>query len=133
MRSLNRQPTSGAMGKQPNRDWDDAIAKVREEGQCRVCGVQRGLEAAHLAPRRHDKPKRFGSKTLYVDPDNIICLCAHCHRDRFDMGRLDILEYLTIEEQVHVVKVMGGIENARMRLAPLDYKTGMQQARGMAA
>jgi hypothetical protein len=49
------------------------------------------------------------------------------------MGRLDLLEYLTIEEQLHVVKALGGIENARMRLAPLDYKTTIQQARGMAA
>ena len=121
------------MSKQPNRNWDDAIEKVRDEGQCRVCGVQRQLEAAHLAPRKFDKPRRAGSKTLYVHPDNIVCLCAHCHRDLFDMGRLDLLEYLTLEEQLHVVRVLGGIEIARIRLAPLDYKTTIQQARGMAA
>ena len=117
------------MARQPNRDWDDAIRKVREEGECRVCGVQRQLEAAHLAPRAHDKPKKFGSKTLYVEPDNIVCLCAHCHRDLFDMGKLDLLEYLTVDEQVHVVRALGGIENARIRLAPLDYRPQIQGAR----
>jgi len=117
------------LAKQPNRDWDDAIRKVREEGECRVCGVQRQLEAAHLAPRKHDKPKRFGSKTLWVNPANIVCLCAHCHRDLFDLGRLDLLEYLTVEEQLHVVEALGGIENARMRLAPLDYRPAIQGAR----
>ena len=49
------------------------------------------------------------------------------------MREIDILEYLTLAEQLHVVEALGGIENARMRLAPLDYKTDIQQARGMAA
>ena len=121
-------PTRTKMAKQPNRDWDDAIRKVREEAECRVCGVQRNLQAAHLAPRTHDKPKRFGSKTLYVEPNNCVSLCASCHF-AFDSHRFDLLEYLTIEEQAHVVAVLGGIENARMRLAPLDYRPEIEGAR----
>jgi len=116
------------MPRQPNRDWDDAIRKVREEGECRVCGVQRNLQAAHLAPRKHDKPKRFGSNTLYVEPNNCVSLCASCHF-QFDAHRFDLLEYLTVEEQAHVVEVLGGIENARIRLAPLDYRPEIQGAR----
>lgn len=116
------------MGKQPNRDWDEAIRKVRREAECRLCGVQRNLQAAHLAPRAHDKPKRFGSKVRHVAPDNILPMCASCHR-RFDAHMVDVLEYLTVEEQVHVVRALGGIENARMRLAPMDYKPVIEGAR----
>ena len=116
------------MGKQPNRDWDDAIRKVRQEAECRVCGVERNLQAAHLAPRAHDKPKRFGSKVRVVEADNILPLCQRCHY-RFDSHELDILEYLTVDEQLHVVKALGGIENARMRLAPLDYRPQINGAR----
>ena len=116
------------MSRQPNRDWDDAIRKVRAEAECRVCGVQRNLQAAHLAPRAHDKPKRFDSKTRYVDPANILPLCASCHR-KFDAHEMDILEYLRVGEQLHVVEALGGIENARMRLAPLDYRPQIQGAR----
>ena len=116
------------MARQPNRDWDDAIRKVRAEGECRICGVQRNLQAAHLAPRAHDKPKRFGSKTLYVDPANILPLCASCHR-KFDAHEIDVLEYLRVGEQLYVVEALGGIENARMRLAPLDYRSQIQGAR----
>lgn len=39
------------------------------------------------------------------------------------------MEYLTLDEQLHVVKALGGIENARMRLAPLDYKPHIESAR----
>lgn len=105
----------------PDRNWDEAIRKCRDEGACRVCGLQTNLDAAHLAPRKHDKPKRFGSKTRFVAPENIIPLCSH-HHHLLDSGQLDVLAYLTIEEQVHVVKTLGGIDMARRRLAPLDYQ-----------
>ena len=104
-----------------DREWGEAIAKCRDEGACRVCGLQTNLDAAHLAPRKHDKPKRLGVKTRKVDPNNIIPMCSRDHY-LFDAGRLDVLAYLTIEEQVHVVKTLGGIDMARRRLAPLDYR-----------
>jgi len=105
----------------PDRIWDKAIEKCREEGSCRVCGLQANLEAAHLAPRKHDKPRRIGTKARLVAPENVIPLCSRDHY-LFDAGRLDVLQYLTVEEQVHVVKVLGGIDMARRRLAPLDYR-----------
>jgi hypothetical protein len=105
----------------PDRIWGKAIDKCRDEGACRVCGLRANLEAAHLAPRKHDKPKRLGAKTRFVAPDNVIPMCSRDHY-LFDAGRLDVLQYLTVEEQVHVVKTLGGIDMARRRLAPLDYK-----------
>lgn len=115
----------------PDRNWDAAIDKCRNEGECRVCHVQRGLDCCHLAPRKHDKPKHVGQKRLFVHPDNCIPLCAHDHYE-FDAGQLDVLEYLTLDEQLHVVRVLGGIERARMRLAPLDYRRDIQSARVVA-
>lgn len=115
---------------QPKRDSRDAVAKCEEEGRCRVCGIERGLDLAHLAPREHDEPKP-GRKTRYVEPDNAIPLCRHDHTD-FDAHRLDVLPYLTLDEQLHVVRVLGGIEQARMRLAPLDYRRDIVAARATA-
>jgi hypothetical protein len=42
---------------QPQRQWDDARAKVEREGQCRVCGTPYNVEAAHTVGREHDAPK----------------------------------------------------------------------------
>jgi hypothetical protein len=55
-------------------------------------------------------------------------LCAHCHYG-FDHSELDVLPYLSLEEQIHVVRVLGGLEQARIRLAPLDYRRDIQAAR----
>ena len=112
----------------PDRSWDAAIEKCRDEGECRVCKIQRGLDAAHLAKREHDQPVRPGAKRLKVEPDNVIPLCAHDHY-AFDHSELDVLPYLTVEEQLHVVRVLGGIEQARRRLAPTDYHRRIEQAR----
>ena len=112
----------------PDRNWDDAIEKCRDEGKCRVCKVQRGLDCAHLAPRTHDRPKHVGQKRLYVHPDNAVPLCSHCHYG-FDHSELDVLPHLTLEEQLHVVRTLGGLEQARIRLAPLDYRRDIQAAR----
>jgi hypothetical protein len=110
-----------------DRDWTKADEKCRQEGRCRRCGVNR-IERAHLAPRTHDERVKVGSKKRRVAADNCVPLCPSCHR-KFDHREIDILEYLTIDEQLHVVRALGGIENARMRLAPLDYKPHMESAR----
>ena len=111
----------------PARDWRDSVAKLEAEGCCRVCGIERGLQQAHTAGRRFDVT-RPGRKTLWVNPDAIVPLCPHCHHD-YDAHDLDLLPYLTLDEQLYVVKVMGGIEAARIRLAPRDYKRDIQAAR----
>lgn len=110
---------AGMMG--PRRDWKDARAKVDAEGVCRVCGTGVGLQAAHTALRGHDKPKKPGGKTLWVNPRGICPLCPDDHA-AFDAHRLDLLGYLTADEQVYVVEAMFGIENARIRLAPSAYR-----------
>lgn len=70
-----------------------------EENSCRVCG-RMPADAAHLAPRSRVKPGPA------EDPRNCLPLCRSCHRD-FDERRLDVLPYLTPEEQSYVVLLLG--------------------------
>lgn len=108
----------------PRRNWKQARAKVEEEGKCRVCGIQRGLQAAHLVPRVHDEKR---GSIRFVDPANILPLCPPCHA-ALDSHELDVLPYLTRQEELHAVAVLG-LEQARRRLAPLDYDRRIEQAR----
>lgn len=126
---------------QPLRDWSAAREKVEREGHCRVmndpvtCVPRSGedkcgwpLEAAHIVGREHDK-KQFGmdwdlvtGQTIWhVDPDRIVPLCLKHHR-MYDRHELDLLPYLTVEEQAQAVLDAGGIELARRRTAPLVYR-----------
>lgn len=50
-----------------------------------------------------------------MELDNILPLCRHCH-GCFDSGLLDVLPYLTLEEQLEVVRQAGGIGRAYARL-----------------
>jgi hypothetical protein len=122
---------------EPKRDWTDARRKVEEEGCCRICKrTDRPLEAAHVLGREHDEPKVVArnlfdgesvttSKTLYVHPDRIVPLCgpfpSGCHGD-IDMRRINVLPYLTLEEQLQAVKDAGSIEAARIRLEPVTHR-----------
>lgn len=109
---------------QPRRIWDDARAKVEGEGACRVCRLtQHWPEAAHVTGRKHDQPRKPGAKTLYVKPESVVPMCAHCHR-HYDAGQLDLLPYLHLSEQVQAVIDLLGIENARVRLSPSLYRAG---------
>ena len=112
---------------QPRRDWTDSLAKCEEEGKCRVCGIERGLQQAHTVGRKHDKPKP-GRKTLWVNPDAVIPLCVHCHQEQ-EAGDISILQVLTYEEQLYAVKCLGSIEAARRKLDPLDYRRDIEAAR----
>lgn len=115
------------IGKEPRRDWTDAIAKVADEGCCRICKrTDRKLEAAHVLGREHDEPKIGAGgkplKELYVDPDRILPLCGPfpegCHGD-VDHNRVNLVHHLTIAEQVQAVKDAGGIAPAWVKLAPV--------------
>ena len=79
------------------RDWKAARAKVDREGCCRVCGIGGRLEAAHIIPRSLGGEQR---------EESIVPLCPACHR-AYDGGRLDLLPYLTFEEQAEAVRVLG--------------------------
>ncbi|HUB98537.1 MAG TPA: hypothetical protein VMS11_01810 [Solirubrobacterales bacterium] len=125
--------------KEPDRDWKDARAKVDEEGCCRICKrSDRKLEAAHVLGREHDEPKvnkRTGEilKVLYVHPDRVLPACgaapdgtAGCHED-VDAHRINYLQHLTLPEQLQAVKDAGGIEAARIRLAPVDHRQEVEE------
>lgn len=142
---------------QPKRDWTDARAKVDAEGQCRVCRCKdRPLQAAHVSGRRYDEHLECGicegtgvrrdgercrrcagsgwSKALYVNPDRIVPLCEHmtedgCH-SLYDAKKIDLLPYLTIDEQVQAVIDLGGIELARKCLAPTAYESKIAARQG---
>lgn len=80
--------------------------KVEDEGECRVCGIDRErCDAAHLWNRSQ------GARG-FNNPDLIVPLCsrikggAGCH-DEYDDHRLDLLPYLTRAEEVAVVKEAG--------------------------
>lgn len=125
-------------GSQPKRDWDDARAKVEEEGCCRICKrTDRKLEAAHVLGREHDEPKvseRTGEilQELYVDPDRVFPACGPfpegCHGDA-EHRRINVLPYLTLEEQIRAVKDAGGIAPAAMRLAPVEHREEVEASR----
>lgn len=109
------------------RRWGDAIAKVREESQCRVCqslgGWEDGdyvgeLECAHIIGRKHDPihtgPR--GGQYRYVHPDSVVPLCPRCHRD-YDHYELDLLPFMFWPEQVRAVEDAGGIMSALKRIS----------------
>jgi len=91
-----------------------ARAKVEREGGCRVCGAPADkCDAAHVWDRSLGGPG-------FDNPDAIVPLCSRikggigCHDD-YDTHRLDLLPYLTTDEQVALVRYAGSIERARRR------------------
>lgn len=67
------------------------------------------------------------SGMLWVNPHDTVPLCGPatdagtCH-NAYDSHKLDLLPYLTLQEQLAAVKAAGGLELARTRLAPLAYR-----------
>lgn len=55
------------------------------------------------------------------DADEGIPLCLDCHTE-FDRHNLDILELLTLDEQLALVRNAGSIERARQRVLPSEYR-----------
>lgn len=91
------------MGK---RDWTQARAKVDREAACRVCGANQGIQAAHIIPR-----SRVGPGAGEV-AENICPLCQDCHT-AYDSHSLDLLPYLTREEQGTAAFLVGLAEAVR--------------------
>lgn len=102
---------------QPQRYWDDAVAKVQREGRCRVCGSRSGVEFAHTVGRKYDARVELddGSVVIYVDPDDGVPLCRE-HHFAYDRHELSVLEYLSLEEQAAAVLHVGVVRALR-RLA----------------
>lgn len=116
---------------EPKRDWSLAITKVEEEGCCRICKrTDRKLDASHVLGREHDEPKVGADgrplKELFVHPDRIIPACGPfpegCH-GAMHRHEVDVLQNLTLDEQLQAVKDAGSIEAAHIRLtaAPSAY------------
>jgi hypothetical protein len=99
------------------RDWKAARAKVDSEGECRVCRNGLGLEAAHTIGRVHDPSNGK------VRPVDIVPLCGTCHR-RYDGRDLDLLPYLTHEEQAAAVEHVGIVGALRRISSDRDAATG---------
>lgn len=112
------------------RSWKAALEKVEAEGQCRVCGTTEYLDAAHTISRKAQDVEVTGSRGgrhIYVMPDSVVPLCNGfangCH-GLYDGRELDLLPYLSIDEQLNAVDAAGGIEMARRRLCPSEYAKG---------
>ena len=74
--------------------------KVRSEGKCRVCQLPADVAELHPA---HVADRSLGGCD---EPLCVCALCPVCHR-RYDEGELDLLPFLTREEQAHAVAHLG--------------------------
>ena len=88
------------------REWSHAWAKAREEGCCRACGSTQIIDAAHIIAR--SRVTKGGE-----DPRNIVPLCRLCHMQADQGTGLDLLPYLTLEEQAYAVSLVGIAEAYR--------------------
>lgn len=107
------------MGSRPHieRYWDGALEKVRREGRCRLCPEVYALQAAHTVGRKHDQAVILedGTWAIFVDPADVIPLCARCHHD-YDHRKVGVLEVLSLEEQAAAVSHIG-VVRALQRLS----------------
>lgn len=94
-----------------SRDWTFARGKVEYERGCRVCGSRVHVEAAHTIGREHDAPPDSKGVRL-VASDDIVPLCR-THHAEYDSRRLDLLPYLTHEEQASAVAHVGIVSALR--------------------
>jgi hypothetical protein len=122
----------------PPRSWTQAREKFYlRGGRCQVCPNLRGrrVELAHVVGREHDytAPVRMDGEWWpgVVAPDRVVLLCGPatdtttCHGQQH--GRvLDLLPYLTLEEQVQAVADAGGISQAYDRLVPSEGPRGVR-------
>ena len=99
--------------------------KVEDEGGCRVCGAP-----ADQCDAAHTWDRSLGARG-FKNTDLIVPLCAvikggpGCH-DLYDAHELDLLPYLTIDEQVALVRAAGSIARAYRRSTPLSAQSPSQ-------
>lgn len=89
-----------------SRDWSQAIAKIRREARCRIQGCRnRDLETAHTLKRQlQDEVDKDGNRKVL--PVSVVPLCRN-HHELYDGHKLDILPYLSYEEQADMVLHVG--------------------------
>jgi 5-methylcytosine-specific restriction endonuclease McrA len=84
------------------RDWTAARAKCSDEAYCRVGGHLHGyVDAAHIIPRSRIP----GAEAM--DAHNIVPLCRQCHHAYDERRELDLLPYLSKDEQAYAVLLVG--------------------------
>ncbi len=94
------------------RDTEALRARLQAEPRCRVCRSGESVQVHHVVAR---------SSVQDDSPLNTVPLCFRCHTDFHD-HRLDLLGYLTPEEQASAVILTRSIEAARMLLCPSAYR-----------
>ncbi len=97
------------------RVWpEETLAK--KEQTCVVCG-EWPVELAHVTGRIHDRPRKAGSQTVYVEPESVVPLCPPHHKE-YDAHQLDLVQHLETPEQIRAVQDLGGLVSALRRTAP---------------
>lgn len=109
---------------QKRRIWESAELKKEREGACRVCAAHNvvtdgPLEAAHIIGREHDR-WRDDLQAYWVDPDSVVPLCSEHHR-LYHVRELDLLPYLTLDEQHLAVDQADGIFSAYRKTCPATF------------
>jgi len=77
---------------------EQGVEKVLSDPACRVCGGG-NVEAAHLVHRSRGAKK-------FSEADLIVPLCR-VHHHAFDFGQLELLPYLSNDEQAAAVRLLG--------------------------
>lgn len=100
------------------RKWSPEALAKREEG-CRRCGTSVNVELDHHSGRVNDRPRTPGSKTVWVEPEDIWPLCGPfpegCHgakhRHEFDCWPL-----MHDDERERAIEIHGTESLARRHL-----------------
>jgi hypothetical protein len=84
------------------RDWSAAWEKVQQEGRCRCASV----DCSGQVDPHHIVPRGSGLGDVVDAASNIVPLCR-LHHDLYHAGDLDLLPYLTHDEQAYAVFLVG--------------------------
>jgi hypothetical protein len=110
---------------QPRRDWGLARSKRDAEGaRCRLCKSSCQVELAHVWRRQADRYWADGTPQgalWIVLPERVVPLCREHHR-AYDAHLIDLLGHLTPQEEAQAVIDADGLENARIRICPSEYR-----------
>lgn len=102
------------------RDWSATGKKANLARGCRVCGVNRGLERAHVIGRTRDQ---IIGRTRHVAAEDVVMLCTRCHRT-YDAGRLDLYNHLDDAEKAAAVTRAGSAGLALRRISAPLWRLG---------
>jgi hypothetical protein len=90
------------------RDWTAAWEKVQAEGRCRAASN----DCSGQVDPHHIVPRGSGLGDAVDAASNIVPLCR-LHHDLYHGGDLDLLPYLTHDEQAYAVFLVGYVNAGR--------------------